>query len=444
MNFTARKYQKNIINKQKDYSSFIIAKMGAGKTSATLYTISEGLANREFSNVLIIAPKIVALNVWSSEINKWDDFKHLDYSICVGTKPQRIKAINNNSSITVINHDNLDWLFKHLNDNRLDFYDFLVVDESSCFKSSKTRRFKSLKHFNKKAKKRTLLTGTPIPNSYLDIWSQIFILDNGKRLLKNMTAFKSEYFHADYMGYSFELKSTSKKIIDDKISDLCVVVENYKSLTNKIDIINKVTLPTNKLKVYNKMKREFLINLKDEDITACNSAVLVNKLQQLSNGAIYNEEKDVIMLHDEKLQMLTELIDQVSDENVIVAYNFKHDYSRIKSAFKHAVDVKDKNAVDNWNNGKIKLLLIHPKSASHGLNLQNGGNRIIWFSPTYSSESKLQLDSRLHRQGQTKTVFVHTIVCENTVDIDILKVLDNKINVQNVLINYLKHLTHTI
>lgn len=440
--FIPRDYQTKIINKQKEVSSFIIAKMGCGKTAATLQTISKLLAENPKAKILITAPLAVAKSVWHNEINKWLNFKDLDYSLCLGSEINRIKALNVKATITIINHDNIYWLNTILKSKITGRYNMLVVDESSCFKNPSSKRFKALRNMSRHVKVVTLLTGTPAPNSYLELWSQVFLLDGGKRLGSTFGKYKSKYFTVDYLGYSYTIKEGAMEEIRNKIRDMCVVVESYASIPSRVDTVIDVQMNAKALVLYKQMKKDYLIKIKEsnEEITAVNSAVLVNKLAQLANGAIYNEDKQHVIIHDDKLEMLSELINQVEGNNIIVAYNYKHDLIRIKERFKQAVSIKDENAVSRWNNGEIKILLAHPKSAGHGLNLQKGGNVIIWFSPTWSSELNQQFNARLVRQGQESTVLIYTLASVGTIDHDIINSVRNKTSVQSLLTNYLKNL----
>ena len=436
MNLKLRDYQKEIFDKQAEDKSFIIAKMGAGKTSATLMRISVDLVAGKYKKVLIVAPLAVANNVWGTEIEKWDNFKHLSCAICTGTVKNRLKQLNKKVDILIINNDNLKWLVNTLKKD-VNKFGFLVVDESSCFKNGKSARTKALAVLTKFIPKITLLTGTPVPNSYLDIWSQVFMLDHGSRLEKHITKYRDLYFTQDYFGYTYTIKKGADKIIQNKIKDLCLVVKNYDNLPKVNYITQSVKMCSKSLKLYAELKKEMILEIADQDITAVNSAVLVNKLQQLSNGAIYNENKDYINVHDKKLEMLEQIIDSC-DSNVLVAYMFKHDKYRISERIKGSIDIKEPDAIEKWNNKKIKVLLAHPKSAGHGLNLQEGGNVIIWFCPTYSSELKRQFDARILRQGQEKEVTIYTLICENTVDEKVYNIEESKNNVQNILISYLK------
>jgi SNF2 family DNA or RNA helicase len=335
----------------------------------------------------------------------------------------------------IINQENVAWLVKtHFND--LASFDMIVVDESSAYKSPKSQRFKALKKLKDTGmiQRWVLLTATPTPNSLLEAWSQMYLLDKGDRLGRTFYAYQSRYFESDYMGYSWTPRAFSEDFIRAQISALAVVVENYSGLPDRFDITEPVYLKPRDYDTYKQLETDALIELDDGDITAVNAAVLAGKLQQLASGAVYNEAKEVVHYHDAKLDVLEDLLTQAEGENVIVAYQYKHEYDRLKHRFPHAVSIKEPNAVTDWNKGNIKLLLAQPQSCSHGLNLQDGGRRIIWFTPTWSNEQKLQMDARLYRQGQNDHVFVHTLVTTDTVDELIMEAVNTKKTLQEALI----------
>lgn len=437
MQFSPRDYQKPITDKiVSDHSAFIIATMGAGKTASTLDGISRLFDEFEVARVLIVAPLRVASHTWPSEVAKWDSFNHLTTKTAIGSPAKRHAAIAAGAQLTFINRENIPWLVKEYGKKWP--FDMVVIDESSSFKNSSSQRFKAFKKVRKFVDRWVLLTGTPTPNSLLEIWSQVFLLDGGERLGRAYSAFRSRYFESDYMGYKFTPRPGADKQIHDAVADLCVVVEKYDGLPDRVDLTESVQLPKKARDQYDEMVRELIIEMGDDEITAVNAAVLVGKLQQLCNGAIYNEAGDVVEVHDEKLNALDDLLEQSEGENVLIAYNYKHDLTRIKARYPDAVDIKEDGAIDRWNAGKIRMLLAHPASAGHGLNLQDGGNRIIWLSPTWSTELKLQFDARLHRQGQQKPVFIHTITVDESVDGDIIEAVTHKKSVQDILIDAVK------
>lgn len=437
MIFTPRPYQQRIVDRiEKNESSFIIAAMGAGKTAATIAAMINKLNSFDVARILIIAPLRVAKEQWPSEFKKWENFSQFAPAVAIGTAQQRVSALNQNSEITVINRENMKWLVEHYGKKWP--FDMIVIDESSSFKQQSTQRFKALKKIRKLSTSWVLLTGTPSPNSLLELWPQVFLLDGGHRLGKTFSGFRDKYFTSDFMGYSWELRPGADNAIHEKIKDLCVIVESYAGLPDRIDMTHKIDLPAPARAIYNAMKKDFLIELNDTAIDAANAAVLAGKLQQIASGNVYNELREVEKIHSAKINALSELVDETAGDNLFIAYNYRHERAAILNKFPHAVDIKSDGAVDAWNRGEIQMLLAHPASSGHGLNLQDGGRRVVWYSPTWSNELKLQLDARLHRQGQTKTTFVHTIIAADTIDDDIIYAVNNKKTLQDILIRALK------
>lgn len=425
-------YQKNaikfILNKKK---CALFMDMGLGKTAITLTAISKLLNEFSIYKTLIIGPLRVISNVWHNEIKNWEHLQHLTYSIVTGNEKQRIKALNVNANIYLINRENVNWLFK----NKYTKWDFIVLDESSSFKNSSSKRFKALKKI--KSNYTVALTGTPTPNGLLDIWSQIYLLDEGKRLGKTIYSYKDKYFISDFYGYHFTPINPDN--IYDQIKDitLSMKAEDYLSLPNKIEITTKVPLPY--FNLYKELKKEFTANINDKEISIFNAATLSNKLLQFCNGAIYDENKNIIEIHNAKLDALEEIIEDNPNENLLVAYTYQSDLKRLLKRFKHAAVIDNEGKIiEKWNEGKIKLLLCHPSSMGKGLNLQKGGHIIIWFGLTWNLEDYLQFNARLHRLGQSKPVIINHIVAENGIDEVIMKVLNNKNISQSSLLDALK------
>jgi len=435
MKFTPRPYQQDIIDHVAgNTSAFVLAQMGAGKTSALLQSLKQVKPNR----VLIIAPLRVAKHTWPDEIKKWDNFAKYTYAVAVGTPKQRTAAVEGSARIVIINQENVTWLIDKMW-SKLNF-DMVVIDESSAFKSASSKRFKALKKLRTKKpiSRWVLMTATPTPNSLMEAWSQMFLLDGGKRLGTAFYNFRNRYFNSDYMGFKWELKPGAGKKIRDKIAELAVVVERYDGLPDRVDLTERVYLPPKVRNEYEQLSKDFLLELQDSDITAVNAAVLVGKLQQLASGAVYRDDKEYEIYHNAKLDALQSLVDQAEGENLLVAYSYRHEYERIKAIYPHAVSIKDPDVIGRWNRGEIKMLLAHPASAAHGLNLQDGGRRIIWYSPTWSNEMKLQFDARLHRQGQKDHVYVHTICADSTIDDEIVKAVAGKKSAQDILLAAVK------
>lgn len=420
-----------ILNKKK---CALFLDMGLGKTVITLTAIAKLLNEFSISKILIIAPLRVVNNVWHNEIQKWEHLKFITYSIVTGNEKERLEALKKNADIYLINRENVQWLYNHCIT-----WDMIVLDESSSFKNSSTKRFKALKKF--KYDYIVELTGTPSPNGLLDLWAQIYLVDKGERLGKTMYIYKERYFFCDYSGFNYS--PIYPPTIFNAISDitLSMKAEDYVQLPDKIEITTKVKLTYFNLKTYNEIRKEFIANIGNKEITVSNAAVLSNKLLQFCNGAIYDENKNIIEIHDAKLDALEDLIEDNPDENILVAYNYNSDLTRLQKRFKDAV-VMDKEGrnVDLWNKGEIKLLLCHPASSGKGLNLQHGGHIIIWFGLTWNLEDYLQFNARLHRIGQSKPVIINHIIAENCIDEIIMKVLSNKDRNQNTLLDALKNI----
>lgn len=420
--------------------------MGLGKTVTTLTAISDLLFLGDIEKVLVIAPLRVAEDTWSTEIEKWDHLSHLRISKVLGSPKERIRAMNRPADIYVTNRENVEWMVKEYFDKWP--FDMAVIDELSSFKSAKAIRFRSLKKVRPYFKRIVGLTGTPAPNSLIDLWPQLYLLDGGARLGKTITGFKQQYFKPGrmngYIVYDWKLKDGSEDAIHNKIGDICISMmsKDYLDIPGRIDNIVSVNLPDKIKSVYKQLEKDLVIELDENDITAANAAVLTNKLLQMSNGAIYSEDKSVVEIHEEKLKVLLDLIESANGKPVLIFYSFKHDFDRIVRYLKakklKAIGLGDSSDIKKWNNGEIPILLVHPASAGHGLNLQYGGNIIIWFGLTWSLELYQQANARLHRQGQKESVIVHHIITKNTVDEDVMRALGNKEINQNTLLEAVK------
>ncbi|GAA0763811.1 DEAD/DEAH box helicase [Clostridium sartagoforme] len=447
MQFKPWNYQQYSINHIIDHkASGLFLDMGMGKTVSTLTAIDNLIFLGEVNKVLVIAPLRVAEDTWSTEVDKWDHLKHLRISKILGTKKQREEALNKDADIYVTNRENVDWLVTECFDSWI--WDMVIIDELSSFKSSKAKRFRALKKVRPYFKRIVGLTGTPAPNSLIDLWPQVYLLDGGLRLGKTITGFKDRYFNPGrrngYVVYNWELKEGSEAAIQNKISDICISMkaDDYLDLPERIDNKVEINLSKKSMEIYKKLEKDLVIELGEEDITAANAAVLTNKLLQMANGAIYSETKEVVKIHDEKIEKLEEIIDTSNGKSVLVFYNFKHDYNRISEMLtKKKTTYQTLNTsedIKNWNDGKIQVALLHPASAGHGLNLQYGGNIIVWFGLTWSLELYQQANARLHRQGQTETVVIHHLVAKGTVDEDVMNALANKEINQDMLLEAVK------
>lgn len=447
MKFNPWNYQQYSINHIIDHkASGLFLDMGMGKTVSTLTAIDNLIFLGEVTKVLVIAPLKVAEDTWSTEIEKWDHLKHLRISKILGSKKQREKAVKLDAEIYVINRDNVNWLINNYFKSWK--WDTCVIDELSSFKSSKAKRFRSLKKVRPYFKIITGLTGTPAPNSLMDLWAQIYLLDGGKRLGKTITSYREQYFRPGKRNgnvvYNWELKEGAEEAIYEKIGDICISMkaDDYLDMPERIDNRVEINLSKKSMEIYKKLEKDLVIELGEEDITAANAAVLTNKLLQMANGAIYSETKEVVKIHDEKIERLEEIIDVSNGKPVLVFYNFKHDYNRITEMLtKKKISHQTLNTSDDikkWNDGKIQVALLHPASAGHGLNLQYGGNIIVWFGLTWSLELYQQANARLHRQGQKETVIIHHLISKGTVDEDVMNALANKEINQDMLLEAVK------
>ena len=440
--FKSRPYQKFAIEKiiEKPAVSLMLD-MGLGKTIITLSAIQELIYNRyEVQKVLVIAPLRVAETTWLEENLKW---QHLNLKIIpvLGTEEQRLSALKKSADVYVINRENVQWLIEYY---RKDFpFDMLVIDESSSFKNPQAKRFKALKKIRPLIKRIVELTGTPAPNSLMDLWAQIFLLDRGERLGKTLGEYRRKYFTAGakngYIVYNWIPIKNADKIIYKKISDICISMksEDYLKLPPVINNSVKIILPEKVQDSYKKFEENLILSVEGKILTASTAAVLANKLLQFANGAVYDDEGKVTEIHDTKLDALAEIVESVN-QPILIFYWFKHDLDRLQKKFPRAVQLKSAENISDWNAGKIQMLLAHPASAGHGINLQFGGNTIVWFSLTWSLEFYQQANKRLHRSGQDKTVIIHHLIAKNTIDENVVKVLSDKNSRQENLLAALK------
>lgn len=442
MKFIPHDYQKTALEFVLERpAAGLFLDMGLGKTVVSLTYIEE-LKNNYLEDIkaLVIAPKRVAEDTWPTEHLKWDHLKNLKIVKIMGTSRQREAALKQEADIYIISRDNIAWLVDLLGIN----WDFntVIVDELSSFKSNKSLRFKKLRKVRPRIKRIIGLTGTPTPNGYEDLWPQIYLLDRGERLGKTLTEFRRRYFDILYRhGYNeYRLKEGAKDEIDNAIKDICISMKakDYLKLKEPLFINRRVKLDKKEFDLYKQLERDAVLEIDDKDITALNAAAVTNKLLQLANGAVYADNKDAIEIHNKKLEVLEELIDEANGEPVLVFYNFQHDKDRILKKFKDARMLDTDRDVKDWNAGKIKILLAHPASAGHGLNLQAGGHIVIWFGLNWSLELYQQANARLNRQGQTETVRIYHIITEGTVDEEVLKVLNGKEQRQEALLEALK------
>lgn len=420
----------------------VLLEMGLGKSVITLTAIYELMLNRfEVEKVLVIAPLRVARDTWPAEIEKWEHLKGLTYSVAIGTEAERLAALKRPAHLYLINRENVDWL---ITKSHLPFdYDMVVIDELSSFKSYAAKRFKSLLKVRPRVKRMVGLTGTPSGNGLMDLWAEFRVLDMGQRLGRYITHYRNNFFVPDkrnqQMIFSYKPKPGAEDAIYKLISDITISMKSADFLKMPECIINEVpvALSEKEWSVYHDLREDMVVALKDEEIDAVNAAALSGKLLQMANGAVYNEEKEVIRIHDRKLDALEDLIEAANGKPVLVAYWYNHDLQRIKQRFS-VREIKTSQDIKDWNNGKIPVAVIHPASAGHGLNIQFGGSTIIWFGLTWSLELYQQTNARLWRQGQKSTVVIHHIIAKDTIDEDVMKALRKKEKIQSALIDSVK------
>lgn len=435
-------YQKYAVKFIEEHPvSALLLDMGLGKTITTLTAINNLMFDMfEVRKVLIIGPLRVARDTWPAEIEKWEHLRHLRYSVAVGTAEERIAALNTDADIYIINRENVDWL---VSNTRFD-YDMVVIDELSSFKNHQSKRFKALMKVRPKVKRIVGLTGTPASNGLMDLFAEFRLLDMGERLGRFIGQYRNEYFKPDkqngYIVYSYKPLPNAEEKIYEKISDITVSMKAVDHLKMPELISNEYTVKMSEAEKekYKELKDELILEVQDTEITAANAAALSNKLCQMSNGAIYDDSCEIIPIHNRKLDALEDIIESANGKPVLVAYWFKHDRTRIAERLDKLgivyQEIKSAESIRNWNNVKLPVALIHPASAGHGLNLQSGGNFLVWFGLTWSLELYSQTNARLWRQGQqSETVIIQHIVTKGTVDERILKALKAKDETQTAL-----------
>lgn len=447
MKFIPHEYQKIAINKiYETKRAGLFLDMGLGKTVITLTAVEDLIYNQfEVDRVLVIAPLRVAEDTWSRESDKWEHLKHLKISKILGNKEQRLKALSEDSDIYIINRENVVWLVNELSGIGDAWnFDMVVIDELSSFKSAKAQRFRMLKKYISKSRRVVGLTGTPSPNGLIDLWSEIYLIDGGMRLGKTLSSYREKYFLPDKRNqitvFNYKPKDGAEKLIKDSISDICISMkaEDLLNMPKKVETVKAVKLSKREMSQYLKFEKESYMQFLEGEATATSAAALTNKLLQYSNGAVYLTDGSYASIHSKKLDMLDEIIEAALGKPILCFYSYKHDLAKIQERFKYAVKLKSTKDIEEWNKGDIPLLLAHPASAGHGLNLQDGGNTIVWYGLTWSLELYLQANARIYRQGQTNTVFIHHIVTEDTADERVLTSLQMKEDVQEGLLQALK------
>ena len=395
----------------------------------------------EVHKILVIAPLRVARDTWPSELEKWDHLKDLRYSVAIGSEKVRKEAFMEKADIYIINRENVKWLIE---DSSLPFdFDTVILDELSSFKNHKAKRFRALMKVRPKIKRIVGLTGTPASNGLMDLWAEFRLLDMGQRLGRFIGRYRDEYFLPDKRNqqiiFTYKAKPGAEQAIYKKISDITISMKGTDYLNLPKLTLNEVEvkLSDKDMESLDEMRKDLIATIGEEEITAANAAVLSNKLLQMANGAVYGDEKNIIHIHDKKLDALEDLIEAANGKPVLIAYWFNHDYERIINRF-DVREIKTSDDIRAWNKGSIPIAIIHPASAGHGLNLQAGGSTLIWFSLTWSLELYQQTNARLWRQGQENPVVIHHLIAKDTIDKRVMQALKNKDITQTALIDAVK------
>ena len=455
MIFEPHDYQKYcILRGLQQPELMLFLDMGLGKTVVTLTIVNDLRYNRfQIRRCLVIAPKKVAEDTWTREQEKWDHLHLLKIVPVLGSQTKRIRALNSPGDVYVVNRENIPWLVDYY---RNDWpFDMVVIDEMSSFKSHQAKRFKSLKNIRGHIHRMIGLTGTPAPNGLMDLWAQIYLLDSGKRLGRTITEYRNNYFSPASRNattiFSYEPLPGADEQIQNNIKDICISLQakDYLRLPEKIMNTRYIKLDTKAQKAYDTLEKQRILEMQDEVIDAGSAGILAGKLLQLANGAIYvntdtqnPKQREVVEVHDNKIEAFLELVEAEEGKHMLVFYNFQHDLIRIKAALgKKKLEVrelKNNGDISDWNAGKIDILLAHPASTAYGLNLQEGGNVVVWFGLNWSLELYQQANARLHRQGQKQPVYIHHLVVTGSVDEDVMAALEKKDDCQTALLESLK------
>lgn len=455
MKFVPHDYQRYCITRgiqQPELMLFL--DMGLGKTVVTLTIINDLRYNRfQIRKCLVIAPKKVAEDTWTREQSKWDHLHLLKVVPVLGSQTKRVKALNSPGDVYVTNRENVSWLVDYY---RNDWpFDMVVIDEMSSFKSHQAKRFKALKSIRGHIDRIIGLTGTPAPNGLMDLWAQIYLLDSGQRLGRTITEYRNNYFIPASRNattiFSYEPLPGADEIIKSSIKDICISLQakDYLTLPDKIMNTRYIKLDAKAQKAYDTLEKQRILEMQDEVIDAGSAGILAGKLLQLANGAVYvntdpedPKQREVMEIHDNKIEAFLELVEAEEGKHMLVFYNFQHDLSRIKAALKNkhleVRELKNNDDIADWNAGKIDILLAHPASTAYGLNLQDGGNVVVWFGLNWSLELYQQANARLYRQGQKQPVYIHHLVVAGSVDEDIMAALEKKDDCQTALLESLK------
>lgn len=431
--------------------------MGLGKTVTTLTAVADLIEYFEVTKVLIVAPKRVSEVTWGDEIENWSHLRNLRISVIAGTPKQRVAAAHADADIYTIGRDNLVWLLEHFGGVKVP-YDCIVVDELSSFKNHASERFKAMKKIRRHANRIIGLTGTPAPNGLIDLWAQMFVIDGGVRLGKSITDYRANYFKPGAQNggivFNYKPREDTEQVLSDKIADITLSMKavDYLDMPEVNYIYDKVTLSPKELAKYKEFEKEQILSMfadgDETEITALSAAALSNKLLQFAGGAVYDAERNIHQVSEAKIESLCEMVESLNGAPVLIAYNFRHEAARIEKALAKLKPVRiggdskgDGNQImRDWNAGKVKVLIAHPASVGHGLNLQKGGNNIIWFGVTWNLELYQQFNARLWRQGQTKPVFIHHLCAKGTIDERVVSAIQGKSDTQNKLIDAIKEI----
>jgi SNF2 family DNA or RNA helicase len=447
MQFTPHAYQTRLKDFIMEHRyAFLTVDMGLGKTVTTLTAIAELLDCVEISRVLVIAPKSVAENTWTSECAKWDHLAHLRVSVVMGDERRRIKALTTPADIYVINRDNVHWLVS----SQMGWpFDTVIIDESSSFKNPQARRFKALRKVRPKIRRLILLTGTPSPNGHMDLWSQMWLIDMGERLGHTLGAYRTRYFRPGrsngHVVYDWHLRPGAHEEISALMSDVTVSMkaEDWIEVPDLIESDVRIALSEKELKAYREFERDQIMSIEGKDIEAVTAAALTNKLLQFTGGAMYDTEHGWHEVGDAKLRALEDIIEAAGSESVLVFYQYRHELERLQERFKtlHPVTFSgEPEILKEWNGGRIRLLLCQPASVQYGLNMQQGGHVIVWYTPTWNLEQYQQANARLHRQGQERPVLCYRLIAEGTVDARVVSAIGGKHGAQEALLAMIREM----
>lgn len=424
--------------------------MGLGKTVATLTALQQLKEDYfEIDKTLVIAPKSVARNTWTGESHKWDHLRDLKISVIMGTPAQRRKAIEAEADIYVVNRDNVKWLVDYCDLDLVRWpFDSVVIDESSSFKNPQSRRFKALRRMRWLIRRIVLLTGTPSPNGLMDLWSQIELLDYGKRLGRTLTMYRQEYFrpgrHNGHVVYEWIPRPGAREKITEAISDICLSMQasDYLEMPDLIQAGTTIALSDQEQKAYLEFEKEQLLQVDEAEIEAVTAAALTNKLLQFTGGAVYDSDHDWHPTGQSKMEALSDIL-EATEEPVLVFYAYQHEKERILANFGNYQPETfngEPEILKKWNNREIRLLLCHPASVAYGLNMQEGGRTIIWYTPTWNLELYQQANARLYRQGQDRPVLLYHIVATGTMDERVMEALSGKGDCQSALLKRIREL----